>query len=129
MNDEKYDEIKSELRKLEEQEKECLSIKRALESEEDAREKELKAASMQNREIEEDWRKRNMIGNKGYLFSDHEVTLRKISSERNNLLSDGVEDLNQYMKKLSWKKDDYQKELSKLECDDYKEENKDGAYY
>lgn len=123
--EDKYDEIKSELRKLEEEQQDCRSLKRAIEAEEEDRERALNIIYVRNEELEKDWRRRNMIGNKDYLFQETEERLNKVRSERNSILRDDFDDLNQYMKKLSQQEEEYQEKLSKLkrEYEDQKEEH------
>lgn len=128
--EEKYNKIKSGLREFGEKKQVCLALKRVLEIEEEDREREIKVAYTRNEEIEEDWRNRNMIGNKGYLFRENEAILRKINFARNDLLQNNFEDLSQYTKELSLKEEEYRERLLKLtqEYENQKEEE-DGAYY
>ena len=127
--EEKQDKIKIELQTIEEQQQDCLSLERKIESEEIEMERVLNLAYARNRELEDDWTRRKMIGNKGYLFSESEATLNQICTKRNDFLRDGIEELEQYRKELSWKAEEYQEDLSRLaqEYENYHKESQDGT--
>ena len=129
--EEKQDEIRAKLKNIEEEQQDCLSLKKEIESEEAEMERALGVVYARNREIEDDWTRRNMIGNRGYLFSENEETLNRVCAKRNDFLREGIEDLEQYRKELSWKAEEYQEELSRLtkEYENHKKENQDGSHH
>lgn len=129
--EEEYNKIQNEIKNIEKKEQECIELKQKIELEEEERDKEIRRAIMLNDEIEEDWRSRNMLGNREYIFSDGEMLFKKVCSERNNILVDGMKDLNQYVKKLSWQEEDCREQLSRLsrEYAENKEGDEDGMNY
>ncbi|MGF7018750.1 hypothetical protein M2145_002525 [Lachnospiraceae bacterium PF1-21] len=129
--EEELDRLRNEIRKIEEQEQECIALKRKVEMEEELLEIDIKNSVTFNTELEEDWRSRNMLKQQEYLFLDTDMYLNKINSERNGILRDGLNDFDQYIKKLSWEEENCREQISRLsrEYNETKEENENGTSY
>lgn len=119
-------ELIAKIKKIEEKYSECSSLKKKLQAVEEEQEYYLAEASGLNESIKEDWSVRNMMEKHKYVFDENESILNRIRSERDEVLREGFEDLDQYMKKLSWEKEDCQSELRRLR-DLYEREKKEDA--
>lgn len=123
----KSDEIRSELKKLEKKQQDCISLKKTIIIEEERHDKELKKAYDNNIEMENDWKKRNMTANSKNLFQEQSEILNKIKSERSRFSEKGFDDLDRYMKKLSGQEEEYKQQLSDLKKEyENKKEDKNG---
>lgn len=135
MNQQQYDkkceQIQRELQQIEQTNRNCRLLKKQIALDEEEKEENISVAVQLNNNIECNWKDRNMIGNKQYLFEEEKNLLRKITSERNSLWQNDFDDLKQYIKKISWKREACQKNLLKLrqEYEEAKGEKDSGKNY
>lgn len=114
----KYEEevsnLKAKVRSIDEKRWECIQLQEKIESEEDDKERMLFHAGRFNQEMEEDWRLRNMIGQKSYLFEEEAEVLQRIQAEHRMLREEKGEAFRKYENQLSEQEEEYQIELKRI---------------
>lgn len=119
-----YDELYRKLEDNREQQWELQQMQTQVHDEEDDNDEAIRLFGEFNRDMEDDWRDRNMLGDHDYLFDNDMCLMNNINSERNYLWNED-EEMKNHLKKLRYDEEGYENEMSRLtrRYEDEKEED------